>query len=431
MSDALQKQTASPVLPGSGKTAPQADPAKELLRTLAAQLIDRQHSGERWQVLAELLEDQAEESRLQVKSHFDSLLMKMKTLDASDIDLGGPGCQGHIWFRVYGSKKPDETLTHYSIEETDLIILALLTETDRQKLFQQRNIDFSYRVFDEAEQLWTRFRAAVYFDLGHLTMNMRRVNDRIISFSRLGFHQEVAKVLSLKYQKSGLILVTGITGSGKSTTLDSIIDANNRTMRAHIVIISDPVEYVHKPIKSIVKHREVGRDVHSFKEGTIQALRQDPDIIMIGEMRDADTIMTVLEVVDSGHKVFSTLHTSSAIESIDRILGEVPTNEQDRVRNRLADVLSCVISQKLVPGQEGGRLLAKEVLLSNSAVKTAIRNNNLGEIYQVIHQSGANGMVTMEQDLARLHSENKISYFEAYINANNKKRFEELIKYTL
>ena len=320
-------------------------------------------------------------------------------------------------------------LGSYTVDETDLMILNILTESERQQLLRQRNLDFSYRVLDPEQKHWNRFRAAIYFDLTHLAVNMRRVNDTIIPFPQFGFNEHVAKVLSLKYQKSGLILVTGITGSGKSTTLDSIIDANNKTMQAHIVIISDPVEYVHQPVKSIVKHREIGRDVLSFKEGTIQALRQDPDIIMIGEMRDADTIMTVLEVVDSGHKVFSTLHTSSAVESIDRILGEIPTNEQNRIRTRLADVLSCVISQKLIPSEDGKRVLAKEILLSNSAVKTAIRNNNLGEIYQVIHQSNDQGMNTMEQDLARLHAANKITYFEAYINANNKRRLEELIKY--
>ena len=212
-------------------------------------------------------------------------------------------------------------------------------------------------------------------------------------------------------------------------TLDSIIDANNKTMPAHIVIIADPVEYVHVSKKSIVKHREIGRDVNSFKEGTIQALRQDPDIIVIGEMRDADTIMTVLEVVDSGHKVFTTLHTSSAVESIDRILGEIPPEEQSRIRERLADVLTCVLSQKLIPSVDGKRILAKEIMLTNSAIKTAIRNNNIGEIYQIIHQSNDKGMSTMEQDLAKLHSNNVISYFEAYINANNKKRLEDLIKY--
>jgi len=402
---------------------------KQLLEALATDLKSRLQEGERWAAVNEVLEDQGEEIKLLFKAHFDTVLLKMKALGASDVDLGGPGCQSFIWFRINGTKKPDEAAGRYAVDETDMLIFTLLTEPDREHLFRHRNVDFSYRVYAEAEKVWTRFRATIYFDLGHLTINMRRVNDSTISFPKLGFHQEVAKVLSLKYRKSGLILVTGITGSGKSTTLDSIIDANNRTMQAHIVIISDPIEYVHKPIKSIVKHREVGRDVHSFKDGTIQALRQDPDIIMIGEMRDADTIMTVLEVVDSGHKVFSTLHTSSAVESIDRILGEVPTNEQKRVQNRLADVLTCVISQKLVASTDGGRILAKEVLVSNAAIRTAIRNNNLGEIYQVLHQSAASGMVTMEQDLARLHTENKISYFEAYTNANNKKRFEELAKY--
>jgi twitching motility protein PilT len=384
----------------------------------------------RFQFISDFIEDQADDIKITLKDHFDALLLKMKGHDASDIDLGGPGCSNKIWFRIYGDKQPDETFGTYTIEETDLLILNLLTESERKKLLRQRNLDFSYRIFDENENVWTRFRATIYFDLTHLAVNMRRINDTVIPFPQLGFNEHVAKELSLKYQKSGLIVVTGITGSGKSTTLDSIIDANNKTMEAHIVVIADPVEYVHKPLRSIVKHREIGRDVSSFKEGTIQALRQDPDIIMIGEMRDADTIMTVLEVVDSGHKVFTTLHTSSAVESVDRILGEMPTNEQDRIRTRLADVLSCVISQKLIPSEDGKRILAKEILLSNAAVKTAIRNNNLGEIYQIIHQSNEQGMMTMEQDLARLHTDNKISYFEAYINANNKKRLEELVKYS-
>lgn len=383
----------------------------------------------RWNFINQLLEDQPDALKLSLKEHFDTFLIRMKQLEASDIDLGGHGCNRQIWFRTFGNKSPDTTLNEYSLDETDILILNILTESERKQLFEQRSLDFSYRVFDQKENLWTRFRANVYFDLTHLAVNMRRINDQIISFPRLGFNEEVAKALSLKYQKSGLILVTGITGSGKSTTLDSIIDANNRTMEAHIVIIADPIEYVHNPIKAIVKHREVGRDVHSFKEGTVQALRQDPDIIMIGEMRDAETIMTVLEVVDSGHKVFSTLHTSSAVESVDRILGEIPPNEQERIRTRLADVLTCVISQKLIPSQDGKRILAKEIMLSNPSIKTAIRNNNTGEIYQILYQSNDLGMNTMEQDLARLYSNNEISYFEAYINANNKKRFEELAKY--
>ncbi|MFQ5822665.1 MAG: type IV pilus twitching motility protein PilT [bacterium] len=403
---------------------------RQIIKKLSKDIKPHLFGETRWIFINNLLEEQPDEIKLAIKSHFDAFLKRMKKLEASDIDLGGPGCRNQIWYRIFGNKKPDSIFKEYSIDETDLLICNILTKSERKKLYKQRNLDFSYRVYDNESNVWTRFRATVYFDLLHLTVNMRRINDQIIPFTQLGLHEEVAKALSLKYQKSGLILVTGITGSGKSTTLDSIIDANNKTMESHIVIISDPIEYVHIPIKSIVKHREIGRDVHSFKEGTIQALRQDPDIIIIGEMRDAGTIMTVLEVVDSGHKVFSTLHTSSAVESIDRILGEIPPEEQNRIQSRLADVLTCVISQKLIPSNDGKQVLAKEVMLTNSSIRTAIRNNNTGEIYQIIHQSNEHGMNTMEQDLARLYSDNTISYFEAYINANNKKRFEELVKYS-
>ena len=403
---------------------------RSIVNKLASDIPPHLFGEARHVFIGKYLDEQPDEIKMGIKTHLDGLLDRMRKLEASDIDFGGPGCAKRIWFRVFGNKKPEMNLKDYSLDETDVIINNIITSTEREKLLTQRNLDFSYRVFDEENKIWARFRATIYFELNHLALNMRRINEQIIPFREFGFHDDVAKALSLKYQKSGLILVTGITGSGKSTTLDSIIDANNRTMSSHIIIIADPVEYVHESIKAIVKHREIGRDVHSFKEGTIQALRQDPDIIVIGEMRDAETIMTVLEVVDSGHKVFSTLHTSSALESIDRILGEISPDEQDRIRERLADVLTAVISQKLIPSLDGRLVLAKEVLLTNSSIKTAIRNNNIGEVYQIIQQSNADGMNTMEQDLARLNSANTISYFEAYINANNKKRFEELVKYS-
>jgi twitching motility protein PilT len=176
-----------------------------------------------------------------------------------------------------------------------------------------------------------------------------------------------------------------------------------------------------------VRHREVGRDVESFKEGAVQALRQDPDIIVIGELRDPETILTSLEITDSGHKTFGTLHTSSAMESIERILGEVPTEEQNRVRTRLADVLTCVISQKLVPSLDGRRVMAKEVLLVNASVKAAIRNNNVGEIYQMLMEGSERGMNTMEQDLKRLYTDGVISKENALNHANNKTKMVQLL----
>jgi len=228
--------------------------------------------------------------------------------------------------------------------------------------------------------------------------------------------------------KFGLSLVTGITGSGKSATLDSVIDYHNNFDPCHIVIIASPIEYVHSSKKSLIRHREVGRDVLSFKEGVIQALRQDPDIIVIGEMRDPDTIMAALEVTDTGHKVFSTLHTSSATESIDRIIAEVNPIEQERVRNRLADVLITVVSQKLVPTVDGKRTLAKEVLIVTPSVKAAIKNNNTSEIYMMLVQGGNQGMMTMEQDLLRLLQQKRITQETALTFANNKIRMLQLLK---
>ncbi len=366
------------------------------------------------------------EHKEQLSVVLDALLKKMLKNEASDIDLGGPGCNGQVWYRIYGDKKPSKTPEGLSVDQTNVLLHNIILPMQREKLIRDKNLDFSYSI-DINKETKQRFRADMYFDLEHLALNMRKIDNTIRPFKDLGVHTEVAKALSLKYYKYGLTLITGITGSGKSSTLDTIIDANNRTVDSHIVIIASPVELIHQPIKSVVRHREVGRDVESFKEGAIQALRQDPDIIVIGELRDPETIMTALEITDSGHKTFSTLHTSSAMESIERILGEVPTEEQNRVRTRLADVLTCVVSQKLIPSLDGKRVMAKETLLVNSSVRAAIRNNNIGEIYQMLMEGAEKGMNTMEQDLKRLYTEGIISKESAVNYANNKTKMIQLL----
>ena len=400
----------------------------DLVLPLKQQLPRTVTGIERHEKIGEIIEQAPEDVRLQMRAILDFYLDGMERQEASDIDLGGPGCGGRIWYRVHGDKSPVENDVEYSIIETDFLLHNVLMPQQRKYLLEHRNLDFSYTIRED-EPNPQRFRADMYFDLAHLGLNMRRIDNTIRPFTNMGLHTEVAKALSLKYLKYGMTLVTGITGSGKSSTLDSIIDANNRTLDSHIIIIASPVELIHKPVRSIVRHREVGRDVTSFKNGAIQALRQDPDIIMIGELRDPETIMTALEITDSGHKTFSTLHTSSAMESIDRIIGEVPVNEQNRVRSRLADVLTCVISQKLVPSIDGKRVLTKEVLMTTPSVKAAIRNNNVGEIYQMLMEGSAYGMHTMEQDLKRLYEEGKITRENAINYANNKKRISELISY--
>jgi len=202
---------------------------------------------------------------------------------------------------------------------------------------------------------------------------------------------------------------------------------NNHKNKAHIVIIGKPIEYVHTSDKSLITHREVGDDVLSFRNGIIEALRQDPNIIIVGEMRDPATISAVLEATDSGHKIFSTLHTSSTVESIHRIIAEFPPDEQERVRFRLADTLKVVISQKLVPNKEGKRTLAKEILSVDYSVQAAIRNNNITEIFQMITEGKNKGMFTLQQDLYRLVKNGTITVETAMNYCNNKKIMQQLL----
>lgn len=377
--------------------------------------------------LAENVDKLRLEDKLVIKDFYNKILTMMIEREASDIEIGGAGTGGFTWFRIYGKKERVRDIPHFTDDESAVVILSLLNANQRKFLLAQHNLDFSHTYLYERKNAYVRFRADCYFDLDTLTLNMRAINTNIRPLQSLELHPNVIKTMSHSYVKFGISLVTGITGSGKSSTLDSIVDDHNKREPIHIVVIASPIEFVHKSNISIIKHREVGRDVLSFKDGVIQALRQDPDIIVIGEMRDPDTILAALEVTDTGHKVFSTLHTSSAVESLDRIIAEVHPNEQERVRNRLADVLVSVISQKLVPSLDGKRVLAKEVLLVNPNVKAAIKNNNTSEIYMMINQGGAQGMITMEQDLKRLYLSKKISLETAMAYANNKTRLQQIL----
>ncbi len=401
--------------------------AQKLLKNLATQLPTTVTGLERQMMIGDVLARMDESDKQRLRALMNYFLNKMLSVSASDIDMGGYGSQGTIWFRVYGSKKPEKTLGQYSPDENNFLIQSILGERQRTFLYENRNLDFSHMLYLENGE-FRRFRADAYFDLDQLALNMRAISNTVRAYKGLELHQNVTRVLSLAGTKEGLCLVTGITGSGKSSTLDSIIDANNHAVDAHIVIIASPIEYVHKSDRCIIRHREIGRDVLSFKDGAIQALRQDPDIIMIGELRDPETIMTALEITDSGHKVFSTLHTASAVESIDRIIGETPPVEQERVRNRLADTLRCVMSQKLVPSLDGKRVMAKEVMLGMPSVRAAIKNNNTGEIYQMISEGVDQGMITMEMDLKRLYLQKKISLENALNYANNKRRMQQLLQ---
>jgi twitching motility protein PilT len=373
--------------------------------------------------------------RMQIVNVVNNLLRVMVKKEASDIEIGGYGSNNHVWFRIYGKKQPVLEFPDFSNDEAAVLILSILNDKQVGTLEVLRNLDFSYS-FDYPDYLFTdksfqkaelRMRGDAYFDVDCLAMNMRSIVPELRTLEQLEFPPKVVQALSFNYIKQGLVLITGVTGTGKSTTLDAIVEWHNQNSNAHIVTIASPLEYVHKSRKCMIRQREVGRDVKSFHEGVVQALRQDLDIMVIGEMRDQATILAALEVTDTGHKVFSTLHTSSAVESLDRIIAEVNEIEQDRVRIRLADTLTAVISQKLVPGLDGKLILAREILVANASIRAAIKNNNTSEIYMMINAGSPEGMVTMEQDLKKLYMQKKISLEMALQYANNKDLFKQII----
>jgi twitching motility protein PilT len=376
--------------------------------------------------------DHESECRIALKE----CLLKTREFKASDIDFGAPGCAGKIWMRIFGVKKPVTSLGVFTYIETAAMVLSWMNTTHRKQLFISKSVDFSLTFLldnngDTSEtgamgEKEVRFRGSTYFDRGYLGTNFRMINDELFTLEGLGIPVPVAERMNLKYEKAGLVLVTGITGSGKSTTLDAIINMNNLENYGHIVIIGHPIEYVHHSKNCLVRHREVGTDVLSFEAGALEALRQDPDIIVVGEMRDPRTIATVLEITDSGHKSLTTLHTSSAIDSLHRIIAEFPPSEQERIRNRLADVLSVTMSQKLVPTVDGKLVMAKEILSVDASVQAAIRNKNIGEIYQMMVEGKRFGMCTLEQDLRELQRKGIITQQTAMNYSNNKKRMQQL-----
>ncbi|MBZ0199856.1 MAG: PilT/PilU family type 4a pilus ATPase [Ignavibacteriaceae bacterium] len=401
--------------------------AKSIIQRIVQNIPPSLFGPDKVNYLLDTADKVASDDKILLRELFNDFLTSMIEREASDIELGGHGNGGYIWMRVHGKKERIKDFPQLSEDESAVLIINLLNQNQRKYLAVTRNLDFSYSFLYKRRRTNVRFRADAYFELDTLALNMRAISAAIRPIDTLEFHPTALKSMSHNYIKFGLSLITGITGSGKSTTLDALIDHHNKFDPAHIVIIASPIEYVHSSNACIIKHREVGRDVLSFKDGVIQSLRQDPDIIVIGEMRDPDTILAALEVTDTGHKVFSTMHTSSAVESLDRIIAEVHPNEQERVRNRLADVLISVVSQKLVPSLDGKRTLAKEVLIVNPNVKAAIKNNNTSEVYMMINQGAQQGMITMEQDLKRLYLQKKISLENAIAYSNNKTRIQQIL----
>jgi twitching motility protein PilT len=290
--------------------------------------------------------------------------------------------------RLDGTKKLTPDLVR------DLVYRILSTE--QQKLLEtRRSVDLSYSLPTVA-----RFRVNVFFQRATLGAAFRMIPTQIKSLDELGLPPHLS---TLAEQPRGLVLVTGPTGSGKSTTLATLIDQINRTRHEHILTIEDPIEFLHWHRSCIVNQREVGPDTPSFADALRSALRQDPDVVLVGEMRDLETIATALTAAETGHLVFATLHTQSAPQTIDRIIDVFPAEQQDQVRMQLAGTLQGIVTQNLVPTADGrGRIAALEILIPDDAVRNLIRQGKIEQIYSVIQTGTARGMQTMEQALADL-----------------------------
>ena len=322
----------------------------------------------------------------------DDLLTQMKTLAASDLHIT-PGVEPVV--RVRGELARVEGFDKLTPDVTRELVYRIMS-TEQQKLLEtRRNVDLAYTLPGVA-----RFRVNVYFQRASVGAAFRMIPTEIKSLEELGLPLQLADLAS---KPRGLVLVTGPTGSGKSTTLATLIDQINRTRTQHILTIEDPIEFLHWHRGCIVNQREIGPDATSFADALRAALRQDPDVILVGEMRDLETISTALTAAETGHLVFATLHTQSAPTTIDRIIDVFPAEQQDQVRIQLASTLQGVVTQTLLPTADGrGRIAALEILIPDDAVRNLIRQGKVEQIYSVMQTGTGRGMQTMEQSLADL-----------------------------
>jgi twitching motility protein PilT len=322
----------------------------------------------------------------------DALLERMVARNASDlhVTVGTPPAM-----RVHGALERYQDVPDLSPDDTHQMLYRILS-TEQQKLLEiNRQIDFAHSIPGLA-----RFRVNVFFQRGTLGAAFRLIPADIKTLEELGIPTTLH---ALTEKPRGLVLVTGPTGSGKSTTLAALIDEINRKRSEHILTIEDPVEFVHRHKRCIVNQREIGPDASSFAEALRAALREDPDVILLGEMRDLETISTAITAAETGHLVFATLHTQSAPSTVDRIIDAFPAAQQEQVRVQLAATLQGICTQALLPTPGGtGRVPALEILFPDDAVRNLIRQGKVEQVYSVMQTSTAKGMQTMEQSLADL-----------------------------
>jgi twitching motility protein PilT len=331
------------------------------------------------------------------------LLQEMIQRGASDlhITVGNPAK-----LRVDGDLANSRNAQVLTPKDTLSIAYSILTENQKKRFEVEDELDFSFGV-----QNLSRFRGNVYKQRGCVAMAIRQIPYEIISIEKLGLPPIINK---LSERPRGLVLVTGPTGSGKSTTLAAMVDKVNRERKGHIITIEDPIEFIHRHQNCMINQREVGADTKSFTAALKYALRQDPDVILIGEMRDLETIAAALTIAETGHLVFATLHTNSAAESINRMIDAFPAHQQAQIRAQLAFVLEGVVTQTLLPRAKGkGRVVAAEIMVCTPAIRAVIRDEKIHQIYSLMQAGKKHGMQTMNDALQMLYMKGDVTLEEA------------------
>ncbi|MBA2565322.1 MAG: type IV pilus twitching motility protein PilT [Gemmatimonadetes bacterium] len=313
--------------------------------------------------------------------------------------------------RIDGSLTNSDNPLILTPKDTLQLAYSILTEKQKKRFETDDELDFSFGI-----QNLARFRANVYKQRGCIAVAIRQIPFKIVSFDDLGLPRSVGNFAE---RPNGLVLVTGPTGSGKTTTLAALIDKINKERRGHILTVEDPIEFVHRHQGCMVNQREVGADTRSFASALKYALRQDPDIILVGEMRDLETIQAALTIAETGHLVFATLHTNSAAETITRIIDVFPQGQQPQIRAQLAFVLEGIVTQTLLPRQRGsGRVMAAEVLVITNAIRSLIRDDKVHQIYSLMQAGQKHGMLTMNQSLYAHVLSREVSEEEAIRRSN-------------
>lgn len=346
----------------------------------------------------------------------DGLLTEMVKAGASDLHMV-PGLPPMLRLRGDLVRTKHNPLTHKLNEQ---LLFEMLTTEQQKRLQTTLELDRSYEIEGVA-----RFRCNYFYQMRGLTAVFRQIPAKISTLDELGMPEGVKKLLQIR---RGLVLVTGPTGSGKSTTLASIIDYINDSRELHIITIEDPLEFVHANKKSLITQREVGTHAKSFADALRVASREDPDIILVGELRDLETMAQALTCAELGILVFGTLHTNSAVKTIDRIINAFPANQQNQIRSMLSESLKAVLSQQLLKTADGkGRCAAVEILMSGTGVANLIREAKLTQVASAIQTGGGEGMQTMDQALQRLVEDGRIKAEDAYWKASDKSLFADMV----